>query len=1054
MQGKGLIYFFTSALLAVVIYQFLLVIPIRGVESDADDFAAQVASKYKDDAEEAAIQRDRARQAYLDSMGSEKINFLFMEYSYQQLKKQQLAYGLDLQGGMSVVLQVDVRDLIIFLSADNPDPIFRNALQKARELQIRGGQGTDFVTLFGQEFQKLASGRPLSSVFLTAGRLTNVTLNSSDADVLSAIREKATESVGITYQRLKERIDRFGVAQPVVSLDPQTDRITVELPGITNPARAREYLQATASLEFWELYPNTDVVNSLARLDESLKKKGSSAEKPSTDTAVVEKPTTDTSATASTDTSNTAQPTTDTGKVAETPATPEGADETGPLFKIFTPFADGSAAIGVARKWDTAKVNAFIQGEGQRFLPKDARFAWSAKHSSGNNNERVFMLYALRTKGRKEAPIQGERIVRAKGEPDERGRHVVSLTMDSEGSREWKAMTERNVGKQVAVVLDNKVYSAPVVNGVIPNGQTQISGDFTASDAADLATILSVGKLPARTEIIEEAIVGPSLGEATVNAGFFALIAGLVLVILFMLGYYSASGAVSLLTLALNIFFIVGCLASLGTVLTLAGIAGIVLTIGMAVDANVIIFERAREELRRGLPWNEAIVKGFGHSYSAIIDSNITTLATALVLFYFGLGPIKGFATVLIVGVVSSVFTAVLVGRVIFDYFVVNGKTVALGLGATQNVLASPTFDILSKRKIAYAFSAVVILAGVASMFTRGFELGVDLTGGRTYTVAFSKPVDVEAFKPVLAKAFEGYDRNLVKTFNESNQIKITTSYKQDNTDEAVNVDELIAKQLYQAAKDYAAESAGNTTYEQFVKGRPEGTEAATTGFYLNASNKVGPTIADDIKQSAFSTSFIALALIFTYILLRFRRWQYSAGAVVALAHDVLFILSIFSLLHGILPMSLEIDQSFVAALLTIIGYSINDTMIVFDRVREETKDVETSEQSFGQLVNQAINSTLSRTMITSLTTLFVVLLLFLFGGDGIRGFSFALLIGILVGTYSSIFIASPFLVDTVKDIASIREEDVVIADLPGLGSANEGEETIGLLGEEQPKKD
>lgn len=1032
MQGKGLIKFFTYVLLAVVIYQFLLVLPIKSIESDADDYAQMAAAKYKDNPEVAQIEADKARQAYLDSVSTEPINLFVATYTYQELKKQQLAFGLDLQGGMSVVLQVDIPDLITFLSGDNPDPAFAKALQKAKEEQIKQ-PGADYVSLFGQAFAQEASGRELASIFLISDRLAGVSLEMKDAQVLDVLREKVGESVKITYERLKQRIDKFGVAQPVVSLDEQTNRITVELPGITNPTRAREYLQATAELEFWELYVNTDVLDGLVRLDERLKKE-KEGDKASTETP--ETPEEDSLAKAN-----------DSLAVANTDLEENKA---GPLFSLLSPLNDGSASIGFARAGDTIAVNGFLSGEGQRFLPKNARFVWTAKHFSTDAGERLFTLYAVNTKGRKESPLQGERVTSANKTDNSMGRgYAVSLDMDAEGAREWKSMTERNIGKQVAIVLDNKVYSAPRVNGVIPNGSTQITGDFTAADAGDLANILSVGKLPARTQIIEEAIVGPTLGEATVAAGFLALAAGLLLVILFMLGYYGASGAVSLVTLILNLVFIVGSLASFGTVLTLAGMAGIVLTIGMAVDANVIIFDRVREELRKGATWAEAVKDGFGHSYSAIIDANITTLATAIVLFYYGLGPIKGFATVLIIGVICSVFTAVLVGRVIFDYFIEKDKPLSVGGKAAMNFLAEPKYDVLGKRKIAYLFSTVVILAGIGSMFTRGFELGVDLSGGRSYTVQFTQAVDIEAFKPKLAEAFEGYERSIVKTFNESNQIKVTTSYLQESP--ADDVDEQVVRKVYEAAKAYAGTSAGDISFEDFRKGKPG--EEVSSGVYLNASNKIGPTIADDIRNSAWKTSLIALGFIFFYIFVRFRRWQYSAGAVVALTHDVLFILSLFSLLHGVLPISLEIDQSFIAALLTIIGYSINDTMIVFDRIREETRNVEEEKASFASLVNQAINATLSRTAITSMTTLFVVLILFIFGGDGIRGFSFALLLGILVGTYSSVFIAAPILADTVKDIDSIREEEEVITDLPGLNTADDGQEVDALDTEEGDKK-
>ena len=628
--------------------------------------------------------------------------------------------------------------------------------------------------------------------------------------------------------------------------------------------------------------------------------------------------------------------------------------------------------------------------------------------------------------------MNGERVIQSFATPNQSGPgFAVSLSMDQEGARVWKKMTTDNVGRQVAVVLDNKVYSAPNVNEPIPNGSTSISGGFEeVSEAADLANILSIGKLPSRPEIIEEAVVGPTLGAATVSAGLFSLIAGFVLVLLYMLGYYAMAGVIAVIALILNVFFIFGSLASFGTVLTLPGIAGIVLTIGMAVDANVIIFERIREELRSGLDWKEAITKGFSHSTSAILDANITTLIVAIILFKFGLGPIKGFATVLIIGVVCSVFSAVLIGRMIFDYFMENNKEVSVWASWSKNILSNPGIDFVAKRKIAYGISGVILTLGIVSIVTSGFELGVDLKGGRSYTVQFSDDVDIQKFKGELIASFEtvgldeeNVDKAIVREFSKSTQAKVTTSFLQDNIE--INADSLVLFKVYEAAVAY---TGNNMQYEVFAAGEPvEG--AAEGAFYLSASSKVGPTIADDIRNSAGYAAVLSLLFIFLYIFARFNRWQYSAGALAALVHDVLFVLSIFSIFKGILPFSLEIDQAFIAAILTVIGYSINDTVVVFDRIREVGRDLQ-DKASFKDIVNMAVNNTVSRTCITSLTTLFVVFVLFLFGGSGISGFAFALLIGILVGTYSSIFIATPVVVDTTGD-KNIFDAPVVVEELP-----------------------
>lgn len=1043
MQGKALIKFFTVVALLVVAYQFVLWFPTNTVENNADAYATEnvagmAESSYREE------KKDSLRNAYLDSVSTETVFSipLVKEYNYQELKKQQLAWGLDLQGGMSVVLQVDLKELIVALSDDSQDPKFLQALNNAKVAQ-QSAQ-SDYVTLFGEAYEEIAD-RPLARVFATNDKLRDeINIESTNAEVISAIRKISGETVQSTYKLLKERIDRFGVAQPVVSLDESTDRITVELPGVRNPKRARQYLQATANLEFWELYENVDIQNDLIALNETLKEERrleKAAKEPATTTE--ETPTTeDTDLTPLEEEGDSS----DLGDLADTSLT--GLDtgggltadstDVGPLFEILQPnfartTADRTAIIGSAEISNKDAVMRILNSEAAKKAlgakSRSVRFVWDAKSFksdaslTGEPSKRFVYLYALNTKNRKNSTLSGERVVRAREEPNQSGPgFAVSLSMDQEGARAWKKMTTDNVDRQVAVVLDNQVYSAPRVNEPIPNGNTSISGGFeTVTEAADLANILSVGKLPSKIEIIEEAVVGPSLGAETVSAGLWSLFVGFLLVLFYMLGYYAMAGVIAVIALFLNIFFIFGSLASFGTVLTLPGIAGIVLTIGMAVDANVIIFERIREELRAGLHWKEAITKGFSHSYSAILDANITTLIVAAILFKFGLGPIKGFATVLGIGVVCSVFSAVLIGRMLFDSWMERNKEVTVWAGWSKNILANPGIDFVSKRKIAYAVSGVILVAGIISMVTRGFELGVDLQGGRSYTVQFAEDVDVTQFKGAILTSFESLnldadnaDKVVVREFSKSTQAKVTTSFLQVSTelDEAgLSKDSVVLRKVYEAAQQY---SGKDMVYEDFVAGEPvEG--GADGAFYLSASSKVGPTIADDIRNSAGWAAALSLLFIFLYILFRFNRWQYSAGALAALVHDVLFVLSIFSIFHGILPFSLEINQAFIAAILTVIGYSINDTVVVFDRIREVGRDLQ-DKASFKEIVNIAVNNTISRTCITSLTTLLVVLILFLFGGAGISGFAFALLIGILVGTYSSIFIATPVVVDTTGD--------------------------------------
>lgn len=1013
MQGKGFVKLFAMLLLLIVAYQTALLFPTWSVEGSADDYArAAIAGKTLTPEDEQA-ELEQYRQQYLDSVSSEKV---FLSFTYQSLKRQQLALGLDLKGGMSVVLQVDLRDLINNLSGESRDSDFLKAMDKAREMQVNAQ--ADFVTLFGRAFEEIAPSKKLASIFVAGGQLSTININSSNRDVINAIRIEASKAVETTYQMLKQRIDRFGVAQPVVSLDKSTDRITVELPGVTNPNRARQLLQATASLEFWDVYRNTDnvgtmrLIDALQGLNEALKTKGSvstdTTATDSTNAAVVKFDSTIVRIDSLKDSTG-AVTSLDTVFAGDSTSTVAATDTNnfGPIFTKLSPMQQEAAIIGFALARDTASLNEiFNSAEAKKFFPKSLRFLWSRKHTSNTEQGRFFELYAIDTKGKKEAPLQGNRILNPKATSGQgAGGYAVELDMDNIGAQEWKKMTQRSIQREIAIVLDNQVCSAPVVQGVIANGNTQITGNFDAQEATDLANILAIGKLPTRTEIIEEAIVGPSLGEATVKAGLIALVVGFLSVLIFMLGYYSFAGFISVLALFFNLVVIISCLASFGTVLTLPGIAGIVLTIGMAVDANVIIFERMREEIRAGNTWADALHKGFAQSYSSIFDANITTLITAFILFQYGLGPIKGFATVLIVGVIASVFTAVFLGRLLFDYFSKDGsKELSVGNATTMNILSAPSINFMSKRKMAYAVSGAFIVAGLVSTFTRGFELGVDLQGGRSYTVEFAQAVEVDGLKEKLVASFDGCDKVIVKTFNEANQVKITTSCLQDNTDP--NVDQIVLQKVYEGCKAYAAI---DVTLEKFVAGDDE-------KLSLNATSKVGPTIADDIQQSAYWTAALALIGIFGYIFFRFRKWQYSAGAIIALMHDVLVTTGVFSLFKGILPFSLEVNQEFIAAILTVIGYSINDTVIVFDRIRETIRESAEKGNTLSALINQAINSTLSRTFMTSFTTLLVVILLFLFGGDSVRGFSFALLIGIGIGTYSSIFIASPIMVDFSKD--------------------------------------
>ena len=988
MQGKGLIKFFLGLLILVTLYQFLLLLPTRKAEKAAREYATTVVGEHNPDNQ---VWKD-AEVEYLDSISNENVlNLGFYRQTYQDLKSKQLNLGLDLKGGMSVVMQVDLHELIIALSGESTDPEFRNAINLAREKEASATD--DFVTLFANSYKEVAGGKKLASIFSASPSMREeITFESPDNDVLKIIRTEADNTVERTFNLIKKRIDKFGVTQPNVTLDKATNRIFVELPGVSNPKRAQKYLQATAKLEFWEMYTTQEIAPSLQNLDRSLKAKDTPEQIVDIDSTEME--------------FDTLGNRIDSFYIVnreklENPVNPQAL---GPLREVLTIGGGqgGAGVCGIANVKDTAQINQYLGSvEARKSIPPDAKFLWAAKPNEDLDSKNLtddFELYTVKVPKTGKAPLEGDVVTSARGDIDPtRGGNVVSLNMDDVGARAWRKITKENIDRPVAIVLDDEVYSAPNVNSEIPNGSSQIYGNFTAAEASDLANILEVGKLPAETEIISQDIVGPSLGQKNINRGFTSLVVGVLIVLAFMILYYGSGGIVSIIALLANLFFIIGALASYGTVLTLPGIAGIVLTIGMAVDANVIIYERIREELRIGKPMVAAIRDGFKASYSAIVDANVTTILTAIVLAWFGQGPIKGFAVVLIIGVICSLFTAVLCARLMIDWWTDRGKSVAFHTKLFKDVFANLNIDFIGKAKIAAVFSLIFITVGIGSFFTRNFELGVDFKGGRTYTIQFPQTnVDVDQVRTILEGEFDDAT-TIVKTFGGSDQIQVTTSYLID--DRSDQADEGVKTALRSGISAYS----GN-----------EIAEADFQDNYLKSEVKVGPTIADDIRKSSIRATVIALALIFLYILLRFRRWQYGLGAVAALFHDVLIVLTVFSLLHGVLPFSLEINQAFIAAILTVVGYSINDTVVVFDRIREFFQSH--GSKSKKEIINLAINNTVSRTVITSLTTFFVVLMLFIFGGEMIRGFAFALLVGIIIGTYSSVFIATPIVYSLTKE--------------------------------------
>lgn len=1004
MQGKGVVKFFLVVMTIVTLVQYFFILPTQKVENAADEYAKQATQNMEEGLQKTAFKSKRAE--FLDSMSSEEVFRipLLKSYTYQELKSQQLALGLDLKGGMSVVLQVDLRDFIRALANDSKDPTFSEALDRASQAQKNAQD--DFVTLFYDAWREVSGDKRLAPIFTRNEALRDqINYETSDGEVVRIIRKKADETVDLTFKLLKERIDKLGVTQPNVSLDASRDLIVVELPGIDNPERARTFLQAAAKLEFWNIFRISDpgIQQSFISANERLAKTIGDGE--------LEPEILSIDTTYATDSLGNV----DNTQIVSIDTTYDNAIvDQGPLFDVLTlntTGARGLAVLGTAKRNQRRYIDSLLNREDIKTLfPRDLVFRWSkdpAKNYDTNELTDDFELYALKL-GRDGKPaLTGDHVVDASANPDPQTNEVaVSLKMDNTGAKIWGQLTTeaaQDNNREIAIVLDDEVVSAPRVINPILTGDSQITGSFSIQEGKDLSNILQIGKLPAETQIIQESLVGPSLGAENIRKSTVALVVGFLVVLGFMIFYYAGGGIVSIIALILNIFFIFGALASYGTVLTLPGIAGIVLTIGMAVDANVIIYERIREELRDGKSLLMAISDGFKNSYSAIIDANVTTLLTAFVLAYFGLGPIKGFAVVLIIGVLSSLFTAVLVGRLIVDWWTSKGRSMTFSTGLSENVLANLNVDWLGKRRIAYMISGTLILAGLISFFTRGFELGVDFKGGYSYNVTFEgQAVDAPELRQALAVAFEG-NTPIVKAVDTENTYNVVTDYLID--DDSEDAADKVMAQLYEGVNSIAG---GNIDFEQFKAPDGEGT-------HVTSSSKVGPTIADDIQTSAYYAAIFALLLIFLYIFIRFSKWQYSLGAVAALFHDTLITLGIFSLFHGVLPFTLEIDQAFIAAILTVIGYSINDTVIVFDRIREYLNNY--TKRPKEEVINMAINSTMSRTLITSLTTFFVVAVLFAFGGSSIKGFAFAILVGIMVGTYSSIFVATPIMSDLTGEL-------------------------------------
>jgi len=990
MQNKGLIKLFAIILSLVCLYQLSFTWFAKNVENDAVIYAES-----KADASDAEA-LGRMQKEYLDSVsGTSVMNLGFTEFTYDQVKEKEINLGLDLKGGINAILEVSVKDILFGLSNESKNPVFNEALNNASKAQKDSDQ--DYFDLFIDAFSAASNGTvKLSdpSIFGNKSLKDKINFKMSDEEVTPILQEEVKGSINTAFEVLRSRIDRFGVTQPNIQRVGESGRILIELPGARDIDRVRKLLQSTAELQFWEVYTNQDLsqffVSANSKLAEILEVEETEVIK---DTTTVKDDEIDDLL----------------GEVKDS----INFGSTNPLFsKLFPRFPqsqnDISSIIATASVKDTAVINQYLaMKEVRALLPNELKYAKFAWENKANND--FINLFALKSNRNDTAPIQGDVISDAQQVFDQMGANPeVSMNMNSKGTKQWAKMTSANVGKFVAVVLDDYVYSAPRVNDAITTGRTSISGSFTIDEAQDLANALKSGKLPAAARIIQSDVVGPSLGQEAIDSGTYSFIIALIIVLLWMVFYYGKAGIFSDIALALNILFIFGVLASFGAVLTLPGIAGIVLTIGMSVDANVLIYERIKEELNKGKGLKESVNDGFSGALSSILDANVTTLLTGIILYIFGTGPVKGFATTLMIGIVTSLFSAIFITRLLIEWYINNEKKLTFNTNITKNWFKDINIDFLKKRKMSYAISAIILVIGLGSLFTNGLNYGVDFKGGRTYTVRFVENVSPPAVANELKDAFGSSPE--VKTFGSPNQLKITTKYKID--DNGINVDDEIQNILYNGVKGFMPEGI---TYDEF-KGAENDLNVG-----IMQSIKVGPTIADDIKQSALWAIVGSLIVVFLYILLRFRKWQYSLGAVAAVFHDVLIVLSIFSLLYKILPFDMEIGQSFIAAILTVVGYSLNDTVVIFDRIREF--DNKHPMWKYSRTVNTALSSTLGRTVNTSLTTLIVLLAIFIFGGDSIKGFMFALIIGVVVGTYSSLFIASPIMFDTTKKLDKDNQE-------------------------------
>ena len=1001
MQNKGFVKFLAVALTLICIFYL----------------SFSVATKYVED--KAAKMSEQEAEQYLDSLNSTP--FYLGSYTLKDCRETAIGLGLDLKGGMNVILEVSVPEVVKALADHKTDEAFLKSVDEAAK-EAQESQ-SDFITLFVQAYKKNAPGKPLATIFATQQLKGKVNTNSSDAEVEKVLKQSVDEAVDNAFLVLRTRIDRFGVVQPnIQKIEGQSGRIMVELPGIKEPERVRKLLQGSANLEFWETYDTPQVTPYLSQLNAALRNNGNAtehADSVTTDTVAAEQ------VAQKADSAKSGASVLAQMNKVDAKASGKASDEAkkeNPLFAMLQPTgAPSGCMVALAQASDTAEINALLNSDiAKQIFPSDLSLKWGVK--SYDPAGKIFELYAIRTTGQNgRAPLEGEVVTEAKDEFDQYGNPVVTMKMNTEGARKWAALTEANVEHCVAVVLDNLVYSAPNVRGKIDGGNTEISGNFTTTETKDLANVLQSGKMPAPATIIQEDIVGPTLGAQSIKAGFISCIVAFIVLMLYMVVMYGMrEGMVANCALMLNFFFSFGILTSLGAALTMSGIAGMVLTLGMAVDANVLIYERTKEEMRSGKNINAAVAAGYSNAFSAIFDSNVTTILTGVILYNFGTGPIKGFATTLIIGIVCSFFTAVWLTRIAYEHFLNRGKWQDLKFTTkfSQNMMKDTKFNFMGIYKKSFMAFGAFLLIALASFAIRGLSQSIDFTGGRNYKIEFVKQVEPEAVKNAIVKQFEANNKDdeainvtVIALGTEGNNVRVSTNFNiADNSSAA---DAQIESLLYQAFVDGGM--VDKTVSEEAFLDRDN-----RAGGSIVSSQKVGPAIASDILRGAILSVLFAIVVIFVYILVRFRNVAYSVGSIVALTLDTVLVIGMFSLCYGWIGFSLEVDQTFIGAILTVIGYSINDKVVIFDRIREVFKNYPKRDRQ--RIFNDALNSTLARTINTSVSTFIVLLVIFVLGGDSIRAFAFAMMLGVIIGTSSSLFIAAPTAYLVMG--ARIKEED------------------------------